>query len=221
MRKTGLYVSIDDIANVKPNEPQLIISDGSMKSIKNEGPASVIQHEQPKRGKNKSFNAEKAIVPVVRIKNVKLEETGVQEIIEVEDKVKNRVVDPTNESVYSDVVTHTRKLVSSIQGKKFIQVYVSNAFITRSKTMLLFLLINFCECVWYMHSEFIVLCLDSMEETAFFQQEYKDIDMSWIAHFTNFPFEHWNTELTHTRRPEMGKRWKWSCSLLLCSMIRR
>jgi hypothetical protein len=25
-----------------------------------------------------------------------------------------------------------------------------------------------------------------MEKTAFFQQEYKDVDMSWITHFTDF-----------------------------------
>jgi hypothetical protein len=60
-----------------------------MKSIKNEGPASGTWHAKPKCGKNKSLNAEKAVVPVIEIKKEKLEETGVQEIIGVEDKVKN------------------------------------------------------------------------------------------------------------------------------------
>ena len=176
-----MYVNIDDVASVKPDVPQFIKSDVSMKSIKNEVTALVTCHAQTKLcGENKSLKAEKGAVPMVQIKKEKLEETGVQEIIEVEDKVKNRDVDPMNESMYSDVVTHMRKLVSSNQGKKCIQVYVSNAFLhkTEDNAVVFAVMINFPDCVWYMHSDFIVSCLDAMEKTTFFQHEDNDVDMS-------------------------------------------
>ena len=72
---------------MKPDEPQFIKSDVSMKSIENEVPALVPCLVQPKRcGKNKSLNAEKAVVPIVEVKKEMLEETDGEEIIEVEDK---------------------------------------------------------------------------------------------------------------------------------------
>ena len=39
---------------------------------------------------------------------------------------------------------------------------------------------NFCKCVWYMKSDFIISCLGSMKKTPLFMLEFKDINMSWI-----------------------------------------
>ncbi len=40
--------------------------------------------------------------------------------------------------------------------------------------------------IWYMHSDFLVSCLESIKKTEFFQKEYADVDMSWIDQFTDF-----------------------------------
>ena len=37
-----------------------------------------------------------------------------------------------------------------------------------------------------MKTDFIVSCLMGLEKTVSFQQEYKDVDMSWIDSFTDF-----------------------------------
>ena len=65
--------------------------------------------------------------------------------------------------------------MSSNQGKKCIQVYFLNAFHhkTEDNAVVFAVMMNFHDCVWYMHSDFIVSCLDSMEKTAFFSRNIK------------------------------------------------
>jgi len=45
---------------------------------------------------------------------------------------------------------------------------------------------NFCECGWYLKSDFIVSCLEGLKKTELFQREYKVVNMSWIDSFTDF-----------------------------------
>jgi len=47
-------------------------------------------------------------------------------------------------------------------------------------------MMNLRECVWYLKSEFIMSCLKGLKKPVLFQQEYEDVDMSWIDSFTDF-----------------------------------
>jgi hypothetical protein len=64
-------------------------------------------------------------------------------------------VDPMNVSIYSNVVAPTRKQITLAKGKKCIQVFVSHAFHhnKEDKAFVFDVMINFCDCIWYMHSD--------------------------------------------------------------------
>jgi hypothetical protein len=93
-----LYVNIDDIVTVKPNVPQFIISDVSMKSIKNEVPLISCRVQPKCCGKNKSLNAEKVVVLMVAIKKKSWKRMGYKRLLKLRT-VTNSDVDPLNESI--------------------------------------------------------------------------------------------------------------------------
>ena len=72
--------------------------------------------------------------------------------------------------------------------KKCIPFYVSNLFKQKSEEneVVYAVMTNLCVCIWYMKSDFIVSCLKGLEKTVLFQQEYKDVDVSWIDSFIDF-----------------------------------
>ncbi len=90
--------------------------------------------------------------------------------------------------------------------KKCIQVFVSNVFCYKmdEDKNVYAVMTNFCECVWYMKSDFLVSCLIGMEKTALFMMEYKDVDMTWIDQFTDFSIcvvEHCYTSQNQPKHP--------------------
>ena len=89
---------------------------------------------------------------------------------------------------YNDVVSNTAKYLSPKYAKKCIQVFISNLFChkTDEDKNVYAVMTNFCECILYMKSDFLVSCLVGMEKTALFIMEYKDMDMLWIDQFTDF-----------------------------------
>ena len=159
----------------------------SIKTIDEEIQASGPRRAQPKRAAKKDMLlSEDVIVEKVEIKQEKTEKVVENKC--VPDKAGAIDIDPMNESVYSDVVSHTRKQVTVAKGKKCIQVFVSKAFRHKNeeKAVVYAVMINFRDCIWYMHSDFLVSCLESMEKTELFEKEYGDVDMSWIDQFTDF-----------------------------------
>lgn len=77
------------------------------------------------------------------------------------------------------------KNTSSNQEKQCIQVLVSNCSTPKLRKQSY----SYCdeyshECVWYIKSDFIVLCLTGLKETNLFQMKYKDVNMS--NSFTDF-----------------------------------
>ena len=110
-------------------------------------------------------------------------------------------------SVYSDVVSDTRKYASPNQLKKCIQGYVSNLFKHKSeKNVVIYAVItNLRECVWYMKSDFIVSCLKGLQKTVLFQQEYKDVVISWIDSFTEFWFRAVEHRIDKYKKSRTGK----------------
>ncbi len=138
----------------------------------------------------------------IQIKKENVDKTEETADIEIVD-VNCHDVNPMNMSMYSDVVSDTRKYTSPNQLQKCIQVYVSNLFKHKSEenTVVYAVMTNLHECIWYMKSDFIVSCLKGLEKTVLFQEEYKDVDMSWIHSFTDFLIQ-----LTNIRRAELGKR---------------
>ena len=78
-----------------------------------------------------------------------------------------------NMSVYSDVVSDTRKYAYPNQLKKCIQGYVSNLFKhkTEENTVMYAVMTNLRGCIWYMKSDFIVSYLKGLKKTVLFQQE--------------------------------------------------
>ena len=66
--------------------------------------------------------------------------------------------------------------------------YVSKLFKHKSEENMVTyaVMTNLHECVWYMKSDFIVSCLKRLEKTVLFQEEYNDVNISWIGSFTDF-----------------------------------
>ena len=85
--------------------------------------------------------------------------------------------------------------------------YVSKLFKHKSEENMVTyaVMTNLHECVWYMKSDFIVSCLKGLEKTVSFQEEYNDVNMSWIDSFTDFLIVMLNIGLTNIKGAELGK----------------
>ena len=68
------------------------------------------------------------------------------------------------------------------------QVFISNLFHhkTDETKNIYSVMTNFCECIWYMKSDFLISCLVGMEKTALIMMKYKNIDVSLIDKFVDF-----------------------------------
>ena len=184
MKEMSVYVNECNVPVIKSEESVLKKIIPELKT-----PELVPSHcIQAKRVAKKTLSFSNHITTDVQIKKKnfdKVEETTMN-VIEIVD-VKCHDVNPMNMSVYSDVVSDTRKFASPNQLKKCIQVYVSNMFKHNKKSTVVYaVMTNLRECVWYMKSDFIMSCLKGLEKAVFFQQEYKDVDLAWIDSSTDF-----------------------------------
>jgi hypothetical protein len=107
----------------------------------------------------------------VVIKKEKIDSKNV-EVIEVTDNGDD-AVDPMNMTVYNNVVSNTAKYSSPKNAKKCIQVFIPNLFCykTDEEKNVYAVMTYFCECIWYIKSDFLVSCLVGMEKTALFMME--------------------------------------------------
>jgi hypothetical protein len=76
---------------------------------------------------------------------------------------------------------------------------------TEENTVVYAVMMNLRECGWYMKSDFIVLCEKGLEKNKMFQQEYKDVDMSWIDCLTDFCIHAVKHGIDKYRRSKTGK----------------
>ena len=95
-------------------------------------------------------SADEVVVEKVEIKKEKIDAVGEDKSVELKVRVGSSDEDHMNESVYSDVVSHTRKLISVGKDKKCIQVFVSNDFchMNEEKAVVYAAMINCYDFIW-------------------------------------------------------------------------